>query len=50
MDSDNVNELFKKFQKGQATKQETLALFKAMNMSVDICRMTIEEVKKESAN
>lgn len=48
MDIEKINEVIERAQKGEASKEEVLALLKIMNIQVEAYKALIEEVKKES--
>jgi hypothetical protein len=43
----NIKELLEKVQSGQATAEETLTLLKTLNISLDVLRVVLEEIKAE---
>ena len=46
---DKYNELLEKIKKGEATKEEQLALLTSLDMSLDALKIILEEVKKEQS-
>lgn len=48
MDIEKIEEVLERVKKGEASKEETLAMLKIMNISVEAYKALIEEVKKES--
>lgn len=43
----NIEQLLEKIKNGSATPEETLALLKTLNISFDILRVALEEIKAE---